>query len=61
MSASQRTKRSDLWRVKKEEMSSGERGETSTSWRHTGRRYIVGGGVGGELGEDVFVVECVRQ
>lgn len=25
MSASQRTKRSDLWRVKKEEMSSGER------------------------------------
>ena len=26
MSASQRTKRSDLWRVKKEEMSSGERG-----------------------------------
>lgn len=36
-------------------------GETSTGWRHTGRRYIVGGVVGGELGEDVFVIECVRQ
>lgn len=35
--------------------------ETSTGWRHTGRRYIVGGVVGGELGEYAFVVECVRQ
>lgn len=35
--------------------------ETSTRWRHTGRRYIVGGVVGDELSEYVFVVECICQ